>query len=327
MTSYGEHWVDTGAALAVLPGDRPFLRGEAREVGVSDHILTRLVGAGWLRRPLAGVYVSHAVGDSLALRLECLRLVVPEDAVVTDRTAAWLWGVSMALAPLDNLVVPRVSVFRPRGYRLRNGLAASGSRDLTERDVSVLPGGIRATTPLRTACDLGRLLSRDQALAALDGLARDGGVDKADLQGEVDRFRGHRGVRQLRTLAPLVDPRSQSPGESILRLRWLDCALPTPEPQLEVVGPSGPYFLDLGLRRPRMAAEYDGEAWHGEDDVAYDKRRRRWIELELGFVVCVVRHRDLYGAEPRVEGLLRDAYDLAMSKARLPRHRINDQSA
>ena len=61
-------------------------------------------------------------------------------------------------------------MFSPPGYRLRNGLVASGERMLRPEDVVEI-GGLRVTTPLRTACDLGRLLHRDQAFAAMDSLA------------------------------------------------------------------------------------------------------------------------------------------------------------
>ena len=51
--------------------------------------------------------------DTLALRVDVLKLVVPPDCVVTDRTAGWLWGALMILAPNDHLQTPRVSVLLP----------------------------------------------------------------------------------------------------------------------------------------------------------------------------------------------------------------------
>lgn len=310
-----------------LPGDRPFSRSEARHRGVEDRHLSWLVGSGALRRPVPGVYCSEQLADSLSLRLACLRLVVPADAVVTDRTAAWLWGVSMALAADDHLSVPRVSVFRPRGYRLRNAIVASGSRDLAETDVVELED-VRVTTPVRTACDLGRLLTRDQAIAALDGLVRDTTLTVGRLRAEVERFRGYRGVCQLRELAPLADGRAQSPGESILRLRWLGCpGLPAPEPQLEVAGPAGSYFLDLGIWRPRLAAEYDGAAWHSVDQTDHDAQRRAWLRDELGFTVVVLRSRHLAEGPTAVERMLRAGFDEAQARAARPAYWINDHIA
>ena len=296
-----EHFADVGASwptwlqLTGLPVRRPFTRRDAREAGVDDRCLAELVESGHLAHLLRGVYHARALPDSLELRVACLTLVVPDDAVVTDRSAAWLHGATMALAPNDHLVVPRVSVYRKPGFRLRNTLASSGERGFSLGDIVEI-GELRVTSPVRTMCDLGRLLSRDQALAALDALARATAVSSSEVMVEAQRFRGYRGVRQLRELAPLIDPRSQSQGESILRLRWLDCSdLPRPEPQLEFDGPHGPVFLDLGLKCPRYAAEYDGTEWHGEDRRAHDKERRSWVRRELGYVVDVFLAADIHG--------------------------------
>ncbi len=85
---------------------------------------------------LRGVFHFASIVDDLELRLAILRLVVPPDCVVTDRTAGWLWGANMILAPNDHLQVPPVHVFSPPGYRLRNGLVSSGERMLSAADVA-----------------------------------------------------------------------------------------------------------------------------------------------------------------------------------------------
>ena len=95
--------------------------------------------------------------------------MVPDDAVITDRTAGWLHGAPMILAPNDHLRVPPVSIFRSPGYRLRNSATASGERTLGVGDVVEIDG-LRVTSKLRTTCDLGRLLHRDQAMAAMDSM-------------------------------------------------------------------------------------------------------------------------------------------------------------
>ena len=121
-------------------------------------------------------------------------------------------------------------------------------------------GGLRVTTPIRTAWDLGRLLHRDQAFAAMDALLHLEVFSKAELLAGIKRFRGMRGVVQLRQLAPLTDHRAESPPESILRLRWYETQLPTPEPQLWVVNGLGELLgrLDLANLEHRIYAEYDG---------------------------------------------------------------------
>ncbi|MBO9520374.1 MAG: hypothetical protein J7518_02455 [Nocardioidaceae bacterium] len=292
-----------------LPLDAPFTGTMARAAGLHSVELTSLVRRGLVRRLIGNVYVVAQVPDSMELRLAGLRLVVPERAVVTDRTAGWLHGATMVLAPGDHLILPRVSAFhRGRGLRLRNELVSSGQRMMPDEHVMEI-GGIRVTTPLRTACDLGRLLRRDSAFAALDAMLRLGAFDQEELLEAIACFKGYRGVRQLRWMAPLSDPRAESPPESILRLRWLDCVrLPRPLPQRPVRAPhwvpGGTYWIDLGVDELRFGVEYDGKDFHGVDRTDHDVRRRRWITEEEGWTLCVVRKENLFGRRADVDDIL-----------------------
>ena len=126
---------------------------------------------------------------------------------------------------------------------------------LLPRDVVEI-GGLAVTSPLRTALDLGRLLWRFDALGALDQFLRIG-VVADELIAEVARFKGFRGVVQLRFLAPLADPRAESLAESALRLHWKDAGLPSPELQWWVYDEHGiaVFRLDLALPEVLFAAE------------------------------------------------------------------------
>jgi hypothetical protein len=300
------------ARIPVLPLDRPFTTAMARDLGISRHRLDRWVADGVMKHPLRGVFHSADLVDDLELRLAILGLVVPPDCVVTDRTAGWLWGANMILAPNDHLQVPSVHVFSPPGYRLRNGLVASGERMLGASDVASLDG-MRVTTPLRTACDLGRLLHKDQALAAMDSLCQLGAFDVSRLLLELPRYKGYRGVIQLRALAPLVDPGAESPPESVLRLRWIEAGLPRPQCQFPVLSPSGTTWrLDLGLARPKFAAEYDGEAFHTDAEAGHDRERREYLRDAERWTIVVVRQQNLFGRDRDVETLLRQGYQQAL---------------
>ncbi|GEP33015.1 hypothetical protein NSZ01_07830 [Nocardioides szechwanensis] len=306
--------VDLLEARSRLPHHRPFLTAEALGTGLTYRQLRQLVAEGLLSHPIRGVYAMPQLTDDLELRLAMLRLVVPSECVVTDRTAAWLWGAEYALAPNDHLQTPQVSVFSPPGHRLRNGLVDSGERRFAPGDVVAL-GGLLVTSPLRTACDLGRLLHRDQAFAAMDALAALRHFSLMELQLEVRRFRRYRGVVQLRSLAPKVHWGAQSGPESIVRLRWHDEALPAPECQVEVEGPDSSYFLDIGNREHRVAAEYDGVEFHGADRAAHDARRRAWMTEQLGWVIVVIRKENLFGRRQDVHLLLRAGYDEARRRS------------
>lgn len=260
-----------------LPLDRPFTLRQARALGVPRKLLERLCHRGLVVRVLQGVYAVAQLPHGLSVRTAALGLVVHPGAVVTDRTAAWLHGVD--ILPRSAVTTPPpVSCYQRTGTRIRRPGVDSGTRMLIDDDICEV-GGIATTSPLRTALDLGRLLWRHDALAALDGFLRLG-VDHAELLGEVERFKGFRGVVQLRSLAPLADGRAESPGESALRLFWYDAGLPTPELQWWVCNEHGVpvHRLDIALPDLVFAAEYDGVEFHTEEaDREHDESRRTWL--------------------------------------------------
>ncbi len=289
-----------------LPLDRPFTTREAAAVGISEHLLRSLLDRGLLRRLLRGVYAAAQARDGLLLRARALSLVVPDAAVVTDWTACWLHA--GVLPPGGHLEVPPVSIFRfPGKGRLRNQLCASGERDFTRGDLTVLEG-LTVTTPLRTAHDLGRLVSRDWAMAGLDALLRLRDFSKDELLADIERYRRQRGVVQLRDLAPRADPRAESPGESVLRLRWTDLtSLPPPVPQVPIADATGRilYWIDLGVEELRFGAEYDGEQYHSSDeDREHDQVRRNDLQQRFGWTIEPVTKVNVFGTTRDVEGIL-----------------------
>lgn len=279
---------------SALPLDMPFTPRMAEAWGVSRAQLRAHVEQGLVRRVLRGVYAVAQAPDDIHLRAGALGLVVPRSAIVTDRTAAWLHGVP--ILPRTALrSTPPIQVFQSSGTRVRRPGVLSGTRGLLESDVTEVDG-VRATTALRTALDLGRLLWRFDALAAIDGFLRIG-VQHEELLQQISRFKGYRGVRQLRALAPLGDRRSESPGESGLRLHWHDAGLPAPELQLWVYDDHGVavYRLDLTLPELRYAAEYDGERFHSaSDDVEHDGDRRKWLRNHARWEIDVFTKVDVY---------------------------------
>jgi uncharacterized protein DUF559 len=120
-------------------------------------------------------------------------------------------------------------------------------------------------------------------------------------------------VVKLRGLVLLADPRSESAGESRVRLRIHDEGLPLPVPQHWVLDHGVPrYRLDLAYPKHRIAVEYDGE-WHDAtaDQRRADLERRTWLRKH-GWTVIVVRRGELGGrtSEPWLRDL-RNALQLA----------------
>jgi hypothetical protein len=281
-----------------VPTDRPFTRACARSEGVTDRQLGAWVAEGLLISPMRGIFHAAQLPDGLELRLACLRLVVPESAVVTDRTAGWLHRAPMILAPGDHLRVPPVDVHLLPGNRLRNPIVAGGERTFLTGEVVDLDG-VRVTSKLRTTVDLAMRLPRRQAFAAMCAMCRVADFDRDELRFQVrerGRFAGYRGVRQARELEPLADPRFGSAAECVLALEWHDQGdLPQFVPQHPVEGPSGRFFLDLAVPALKYAAEYNGARWHADERSTYDATRLTWLVDHQGWMVDVFESEDLYG--------------------------------
>jgi hypothetical protein len=295
-------------ASALLRLGEPFTTAEARSIGLSRNVLRRMVGEGTLRLLLRGVYVDAGQADTVALRSKAAAKVVPDGSVICDRTALWIHGADV-VGPDGRFQIPPVDVFRIAGRaRVRRPQCRGGTRTLVPADILDLDG-VMLTSPLRTALDLGRLARRDEALAALDALLRIGGFTRSDLRTQLPRFRGARGVVQLRQLVSIADGRSESPGESLTRLRLVDAGLPCPEVQYEVLNDVGVplYRLDLAYVEIMLAMEYDGEEHHTSDqDRERDARRREHLR-RLGWTVIVLTAKDVYGRDPRAATIVRRA--------------------
>ena len=277
-----------------LPLDRPFTSADAERAGVNRWTLKVLISRGLVKQWLHGVFAAAQVVDTIENRAEALRLVVSQHQVVTDRTAAWLHGID--LLPFSALRGPMpIEVFGRDGSRVRRDGVASGRRAMLDGDVMVIEG-VQVTTMARTALDLGRRLRPPLALAALDAMVR-GGADKDLIVGSVGRFRGQRGVVQLRSLVGLIDGRAESPPESILRWHWIAEGLPEPDLQIWVADDFGqPRFrIDLGNESLRYGAEYFGSRFHADDRSERDQARLQWLDRERHWEIDVFTTEDLFG--------------------------------
>ncbi len=292
-------------ADAPLPIDRPFTCGQARDEGVGPTLLASLVSSGHLCRMLHGVYVASQVPDSLGLRGRALKLVVPDHGVVVDRTACWLHVVD-ALPRRAAYEMPPLEVYSTARSRTRRDGVSSGIRDLRLEDVEDI-GGLRVTTKLRTACDVGRLAWRYDAIGALDGLVR-AGLSPDALLDAVPRFKGYRGVLQLRRLVAIIDPLAESMPESALRLHWHEADLPWPECQIWVHDDDGRavFRIDLGHRDVRYGTEYYGAEFHDDTSEA-DEARLAWLEGRA-WLMDVFEKEQVYGMTPHPGDTLSDGF-------------------
>lgn len=270
----------------------PLSRRDLLQMGLSENRLRHLIRSGVLRVVFRGVYVRADIEDSVELRVRAAALLVGSEQIICDRSAAYLHGVDV-YGSRERPEWRLETCVRSGGPNRHRGVDGR-QRKLADGDVARL-GSVPVTTPLRTALDLGCALPRHRALGAMDALAREHHFDRRDLQRECSRFRGRRGVIQLRELATLVDPRSESPRESWLRLVLFDARLPMPEVQWWVVEEGVQvYRLDFAYPGHLVAVEYDGFDHHMKtaEQIRTDHERRQWLAAR-GWKVIVVTKADL----------------------------------
>jgi len=279
---------------AMLPST-PFTKAEVFDLGIRNRGWRSLVSEDLVREVYPGYFVDAALPDTVQLRLAIASRILTPDLVVARRTAAWLHGLDL----LDHRGFPRTPplevVTRRQQLRSKSPLLTTHvADDLLSADVMEVDG-LLVTTPMRTAADLARFAPRADALVSLDAFLHDGRVSPEAFRKSLIRWRRRRGIRQAYEIADLADGRSQSGGESRLRLRVIDMGLPPPQLQVPVYDLFGEvrFWLDLGWRNWMLALEYDGEEFHGPEQEAHDKRRRTWIE-QRGWIVKAFRKEHIF---------------------------------
>jgi len=261
--------------MSLLDLPQPFLPEDAYRVGLTRSDLAAMARTGIVRRVLRGVYADARLPDSLELRAAALARVVPDGAVVCRGTAAWFYAVDV-LPPGSHLVTPPVELVVPEGNVVpQRAGSLSYSAQIASRDIEVVHG-IAVVSPLRTTCDLARYRPRPDAVAAVDAMTHSGIVKLNEVIEELSRWRGERNIARAHEVVSLAEPKTESPGESRLRLRVVDAGFPRPEAQLEFFEDGVlVYRLDLGLRELKRGIEYDGEQHEAQS--AYDEARREWF--------------------------------------------------
>ncbi len=240
-------------------------RGHPAASPLGGDALLRAEAAGQLRRLRRGAYVGVDHWDALdatAQHALVVRAVLSAQpgALVSHRSAAALWGLPV-IGRRDEAVHLTVAVGSggrsTRGVRRHQwaGAVSEGCLD-----------GIRVTSPARTLVDVGRSAGLLAAVVAGDAALRAGLVTVADLDDELAACGTCRGIRTARRAVALMDGRSESPGESLSRVRMAELGLPAPTLQHEVQDAYG--FVgrvDFYWPGPRVVGEFDGRAKYGLD--------------------------------------------------------------
>jgi hypothetical protein len=248
---------------------------------------TALQSSPW-RHVFRDVWVHEDVPDTREMRLAAVALILGDGAFVCGPTTAWIYGTEVQDRRGELVWVGCLT-----GSRLRTRQGCL-TREITvdASDLQVV-NGITMTTPLRTVFDCTRWLSLIESVVVADALAHAGLFTAAELATYTRARRGQRGVRQTDRVIDLMEPKSESPMETRVRLLIVLSGLPAPEAQLIAKDRMGNFVAraDLGYREQRLIIEYDG-AWHWEQRREDD--RRRDALRSLGWTVLVFSAEDYY---------------------------------
>lgn len=279
------------------PPPGPFTAAHAQSLGINRVQLRTMLANGEVSELLHGVYGPPDWPDSQEAKARAASVVLPDHCVIVDRSAASIHGIDVLdYAELD--LAPDLEVVSLAGRtRTRRDGIYGGERDLLPDEVMTI-GGVRVTSPLRTACDIARLLGRHRAIATLDAFRGAFAITEPQLTRCLPRFRGMRGVTQLRELIPLSATGVDSQPESWLRIDMYDEGFPMPAAQVWVkdVPGWGDAKIENAYEHLRIGVEYDGPENHSTpEDVERDRVRRAALRA-AGWIIIVVRRDGFSGA-------------------------------
>jgi hypothetical protein len=288
----------------VLPGvDDIWLTSALTAQGYDPNELARLLRRGELARVRRGAYAS-AGGEDLVREEKHRRLIYAtapqlfDGSVVSHGSAAALHRLPVWAAAIE-----RVHVTRSRsGHGKRRRLVHAHSAPLDETDI-VLVDGIAVTSIARTVLDLARTLPMEQAVALGDRAVREG-LSPDTLAAGLLRMERWPGVRKARRTVDFLDPRSESVGESVSRVRLHLDGLLAPELQQEIIAPDGRVVarVDFLWKEQHTVGEFDGKVKYGRtlhpgqdvEEVLADEKIREDLIRDCDLQVARWIWRDLY---------------------------------
>ncbi len=278
--------------------DRPFRGSEALDRGL---LTRRQLRSGRWQRVLPDVHVAADVELTHQVLARAAMVLLPS-AVVTGRSAAWLWGVDVdgpdgaaQSAPVE-VTVPAGGTTRVPGLLLRR-------RALPAHQVGCPPWlrDVPTLWPEHAALELAAEAGRGhlESVVVLDQFCETAPVTLAQLRALSLGWTG-RGRRQLLAALADADGLAGSPPETRLRLGFRTAGLPAPVAQydLRTAGGARVKRLDFAWPHLRFALEYDGSTHvvtstrrEGRFDLPKDRRVLNQVQ-ELGWRLFYVTAPD-----------------------------------
>jgi hypothetical protein len=268
-------------------------RRQLRAVGMSDDEIDRELAARHIYREGPGAFRPWGVKRSWHLRASAAVLSARAPALISHRSAAWLYGIDEHRPGIIDVTVPRHR--RPRS---RPGVQFHESRLFeVAAQTSELRDGLPVTGVARTILDSSaEIPAFPDRLHLLDEARRLKLVDWDQLWDcfVVHTGRGRRGLRRYRDVL-LTRDGTAPPGTKFAQrvgLMLESAGLPAPIYEHPVEHPDGRFYLDLAYLAPRkVAVECIGRIGHDfERAFEMDPVRRNRLQL-LGWIVIEITWR------------------------------------
>lgn len=228
---------------------------------------------------------------------------------VEKAVAAWLWSGRRAVVAGFSAAALHGSKWidakHPAELNHTSRHKASGivlhSDKLTDDEICVL-GGMRVTTPARTAFDLGRRRGSRRgegvAVERVDALLQACDLKLVEVRALIDSHPGVRGLVQLRNVLDLADYGAESPQETRLRLLYTEAGMRPTQTQIKVFGKWGEQVgrIDMGWPEWKVGVQYDGiQHWtdpkQRTKDIDQDAEYRELGWQIVGVGADLLRHR------------------------------------
>ena len=256
--------------------------------------------------PSRGVRYRADAPDLRSAAAEAALLATRPGSLLCDVSAAGHWRLPLPpwLSPQDRAAPVAVAVEPGGAHPERRGVR--GRRLDIPAEHLCVHGSVRVTTPARTWLDCAELIPIEHLVAMGDAILRRGLASKADLDRVVAWGRGRRGVASARRALGWLDPRAESPQESVVRCHLLLGGVRRPVCNLDIVV-DGEWLARADLAWPdeRVIVEYDGAVHLSEQQRRADAARRNLLQ-DRGWLVIVLTARDLRYPHRMVE-LVRSA--------------------
>ena len=163
--------------------------------------------------------------------------------------------------------------------------------------------GLPVASLARTVLDLCRTVPIEQAVAA-DDRAMAYGLVREVPEDHLAQMARWPGTRQASRAITLFDPRRESPGESVSRVRLHEDGLPTPEPQQDIYHGHGKFVarVDFYWKEQRTIGEFDGKIKYGRqrkpgqslEEAIFTEKLREDALRDLGWQIVRWLWADLY---------------------------------